>query len=317
MMRASSAVWLTAAAFVASFAQGATHGAIPRAPDGHPSFEGTWTNATITPFERPVELGTKAFYAPGEMREVEANGQARMQKVYRPDEGVGTDNEAFFEKDRHWLPTRQTSLVMEPADGRVPLRPELLSRSDAHSHTLDSYETMNPMERCVSLGATILFPKFINNGYEIVQTGDQLLVHTEMMNDVRLIPLKPRPAPSASVTEWAGISRGHWEGDTLVVETTNFNDRGRILSSLAQMAPRNFPQTKQLHTVERFTLRDANTIDYRITFDDPAVFTKPWTVSFPFTRSKSYRLYEFACHEGNIDLEITLQGARVEEQRGH
>jgi hypothetical protein len=319
--RASAAthrVWLLAVGVAMllsgiSSAQAGSSSSIPRTPDGHPNFEGTWVNVTLTPLERPPEVGGKAFYTPEEFPRAEARAQQWAEKLYRPDSGVGTDNEAFFEKDRHLLPTRQTSLVVDPADGRVPLRPELAARSDTHAYSLDSYETMSPLERCISIGPTILLPKFINNGYQIVQTADQFAVHAEMMDNARVIALHAMPAPDPRIKEWAGISRAHWEHDTLVIETTNFNDRGYIVTSISQGSSRNIRQTHQLRTIERLTLTDRDTIDYRITFEDPETFTQAWTIEFPFHRANQYRMYEFACHEGNKDIEITLQGARVQE----
>jgi len=288
-----------------------------RMPDGQPNLQGVWTNVTLTPFERSEKLVNKAFYSAAEFATAEAEAERRMEGIYRPPEGVGTDNDAFFDKDRHLLATHQTSLVIDPPNGRVPLRPDMLARSDARSFSLDSFETMAPMERCISLGSTILFPKFINNGYHIVQTPHNVLIYSEMMSDARTIPLDNSAHVDPRIRSWSGDSRGHWEGDTLVVDTTNFNSLGRIATSVSQIAPRSFPQTKTLHTVECFKLVDSNTIEYQITFDDPAVFTRPWTVSFPFTRASNYKIFEFACHEGNYSMEAMLRGARVQEDRSH
>jgi hypothetical protein len=282
-------------------------------PDGQPDLQGIWTNITLTPFERPVELGEKAFYTKDEFVKEEALAEQRMEGVYRPD-GVGTDNDAFFDKDRRLLPTRQTSLVVDPPNGRVPLRPDMAAKSDAQAFSLDSYERIAPIERCISLGPTALFPKFVNNGYRFIQTPDAIVIYAEMMSDVRVIPLHRFTHLDSRVRGWSGDSIGHWEGDTLVVDTTNFNSRGRIASSVSQIAPRNFPQTETLHTVERFKRVDANTIQYQITFEDPQVFTQPWTVSFVFTRADAYRMFEFACHEGNYAMEAMLRGARVQER---
>jgi hypothetical protein len=184
------------------------HWTLPRTPDGQPDLQGVWTNVTLTPFERPVELGNKAFYTQAEFAAEELLAEQRMEGIYRP-EGIGTDNEAFFEKDRHLLPTRQTSLVVDPPNGRVPLRPEMAARSDAQAFSLDSYETIAPMERCISLGTTILFPKFINNGYRIIQTPHYVVIHTEMMDDVRVIPLDNALRADELIRNWAGESRGH------------------------------------------------------------------------------------------------------------
>jgi hypothetical protein len=312
---AVSVMALSVAAESTAATDSKTSHSVPRAMDGHPDLQGVWTNVTLTPFERPVELGDKAFYTQDEFDKEEQLAERRMEDIYRPPTGVGTDNEAFFDKDRQLLPTRQTSLVVDPPNGRVPLRPDMAALSDAKSFSLDSYETIAPMERCISLGPTTLFPKFINNGYRIVQTPHFVVIYSEMMSDGRVIPLDDQKHLDARITSWSGDSRGHWEGDTLVVDTTNFNSRGRIATSIAQLASRSFPQTESLHTIERFRRVDANTIDYQITFDDPQVFTRSWTVSFPFTRNDHYRIFEFACHEGNYSLASMLRGARVAEKR--
>jgi len=223
----------------------------PRLADGHIDLQGVWTNVTLTPFERPIEVGEKAFYSKEEFNEQETLAERRMEDVYYPPEGVGTDNAAFFDKDRHLLPTRQTSLVVDPPNGRVPLRPDMVEHSDARAFSLDSYETITPLERCLSLGATTLFPKFTNSSYQIIQTPHWVVIHSEIGDDVRIVPLGDVAHSDARIRTWSGDSRGHWEGDTLVVDTTNFNSRGRIATSISQLASRNFPQTETLHTMSR------------------------------------------------------------------
>jgi hypothetical protein len=318
--RALNCIFLTLTMFM-SISQGAewaennksVHWKLPRTQDGQPNLQGIWTNGTLTPLERMPELAQRAFFTEQEFAAQEALAEQRGQDIRHP-EGVGTDNDEFFDNNYKLFATRQTSLIVDPPDGRLPLRADQAERSDSHAISLDSYESMSPWERCISLGPTMLFPKLINNGYQIIQTRDYVVIAPEMINDTRVIPFGNGPHLDLRIKSWNGDSRAHWEGATLVIDTTNFSDR-RMVTSIALGAARNLPQTETLHTVERFTRIDANTLEYRITFEDPKVFSAPWTVSFPFTRDHHYRIFEYACHEGNYDVEGMLRGARVQEEQ--
>jgi len=160
-----------------------------------------------------------------------------------------------------------------------------------------------------------MFPAGYNNAYEIVQSRGYVVIHYEMIHEARIIPLDGRPHVPAQVRLWNGDPRGHWDGSTLVVDTTNYNNKGWIATQAAAGRIKGIPQTESLHVVERFTPVDANTIDYQATIDDPKMFTRPWTVSVPLHRNPAYRLYEYACHEGNRAVEGVLRGARAEEPR--
>src|SRR5262249_42963907 len=158
-----------------------------------------------------------------------------------------------------------------------------------------------------------MFPAGYNNAYEITQTAEYVAIHYEMIHEARIIPVDGRPHLPASVRLWNGDSRGHWEGKTLVVDTTNYSSKGWIATQAAAGRIKGIPQTESLHVVERFTLVDPNTIDYQATLDDPKMFTRAWTVSVPLHRDPAYQIYEYACHEGNHAVEGVLRGARVRD----
>jgi hypothetical protein len=289
----------------------------PRTPDGQPNLQGIWTNATITPFERPASLGDKAFLTPAEAQAIERQAAGR-----REDEGaparpgdVGSYNQVWFDSGERVVSTRRTSLVIDPPDGRVPLRPEAeAARNHAREHEGDSYEFLSVWDRCITRGVPGgMFPAGYNNAYQIVQTPGYVVIHYEMIHEARIIPIDGSPHPPASVRLWNGDSRGRWEQNTLVVDTTNYNDKGWIATNAAAGRIKGVPQTASLHVVERFTPIDANTIEYQATLDDPKMFTRPWTVSIPLHRDSSYQIYEYACHEGNRAVEGILRGARARE----
>ena len=174
---------------------------------------------------------------------------------------------------------------------------------------------MSPWDRCITRGPTGLFPAGYNNGYQILQTPGYVVILAEMIHEVRVIPLDGRPHVSPDIRLWTGDSRGHWEGATLVVDTTNFHDRGWITTHAGSGRLRGVPASKALHLVERFTRTAADTIIYEMTIDDPDVYERAWTVSVPLMRNDSYQLYEYACHEGNQAMELMLGGARAQERQ--
>lgn len=292
----------------------------PRTADGQPDLQGVWTNATITPFERPAQLAGKAFLTEQEAAELEK--QSAQSKVDRPPAAgdVGNYNQVWFDSGTKVVGTRQTSLVMDPPDGRVPLKPAAEARRDYDlAHIGDSYEHMSVWDRCITRGVPArMFPAGYNNAYQILQSPGYVVIMAEMIHDARVIPIDPMGrlahAP-AQVRSWDGDSRGYWDGDTLVVDTTNFNGKGWIASSAATGRIKGIPQSEALHVVERFTRVDAGTIHYEVTIDDPNVFTKPWKVSMPLTRDAQYVVYEYACQEGNQAVENILRGARAKEAK--
>jgi hypothetical protein len=288
----------------------------PHTPDGQPDLQGTWTNATITPFERPVELTGKASLNADEAAKLEE--QAAGNRVDRaPKEGdVGNYNQFWFDSGTKVVKTRQTSLVIDPPDGRVPVRPEAEAKREYNmAHNGDSYEYMSLWDRCITRGVPgAMFPAGYNNAYQIVQIAGYVMILSEMIHNARIIPLDGRPHLPASLRQWDGDSRGHWDGNTLVVDTVNYNGRGQISTSAAGGRIKGIQQSKSLHVVERFTRTDADTILYEVSIDDPTVYTKPWKVSIPLGRDPEYTIYEYACQEGNYAMTDILNGARVEEK---
>jgi hypothetical protein len=287
-----------------------------RTPDGQPDLQGMWTNATITPFERPGGLAEKPFLTEEETAALEKQAAARRENADRaPRPGdVGSYNEFWFDSGTKVVSTRQTSLVVDPRDGRVPLKPEAEEKRDYNLTNTDSYESMSPWDRCITRGPGGMIPAGYNNAYQILQTSGYVVIVYEMIHEARIIPLDGRPHVNQSVRQWTGDSRGRWEGRTLVVETTNFNGKGWIMTNAASGRIRGVPHTEALHVVERFTRVDADTISYEITIEDPPVYTRSWTVSIPLSRDERYQMFEYACHEGNRAIENTLSAARAEEK---
>ena len=290
----------------------------PRTSWGHPDLQGIWTNETITPFERPGELQGKPFLTEEEASELEQ--QTAQQRAAAdgtsPPGSVGGYNRFWYDSGTEILSTRQTSLVVDPPDGRVPVRPEAESkRDDNRAHGTDSYEYMSLWDRCITRGVPgSMFPTAYNNAYQILQTPGYVVILYEMIHDARIIPLDGRPHVGPKIRLWMGDSRGYWEGDTLVVDTTNFTDKGRVESRGASRRIMGLPQSEALHVVERFTRVDADTIGYEVTIEDPEAYTRPWKVAMPLSRDQGYQMYEYACHEGNTAIELILGGSRAEEK---
>jgi hypothetical protein len=289
-----------------------------RTPWGDPDLEGIWTNATLTGLQRAPELGTKAYFtadeaAAWEKQRVQATNADRP---LRPGE-VGAYNDAFFERGTRGVKSRRTSLVIDPPDGRIPpLTPQAQKRVDARqsdeaAHPADRPEDRWLTERCILFGATVpMLPEPYNNNYRIMQSPGYVTILVEMNHDARVIPLDGRPVVSSGIQQWTGTSRGRFDGNTLIVETTNFkfNEKSRFgVQYLTGLSDGN------LRVVERFTRADANTLMYQATIDDPTVYTKPWTVEIPMDRTEG-PLFEVGCHEGNYGMFNILSGHRAEER---
>ena len=298
-------IWISSA-ILATSAAGAA--------DSPPDLQGIWTAGTLTPFERP----------PGAATHLPEADRAEQQRVatekfwaagHNPAD-VGRDNDAFLQQDLKLLPNGQTSLVVEPADGKVPVRPEALRRRDFNLSSFDSYETMSQWDRCITRQPTAMFPGAYNNSYQIVQTPGYVLINAEMIHDTRIVPIgrdEHAAHLDSRVRSWGGDSRGHWEGSTLVVETTNFKGGGWIATAQNTAAVRGMPFSDQLRTTERFTRTDHDTMQYEITIDDPVNYSAPWKVAYPLARDDQYQVFEYACHEGNHAIELMLGGARAQE----
>ena len=293
---------------------------LPRTPDGHPDLQGIWNNSTTTPLQRPDALADKVVLTEEEtaaLNQQVDRGGLPGSGTYRntdlpPDAGdPGTYNEFWWERGKS---IGRTSLIIDPPDGRLPLTPDGRKRVEARAeairrHPADSWEDRSLQERCIIYHGIPPLPTGYNNNYTIVQTKDHVAILHEMIHEVRIIPLDGRPHLGQGIRLWMGDSRGRWEGDTLVVETTNFTDKLLSLSGIGIFGT----GTPTMRVVERFTRVDADTIDYRFTVEDPGTFTKPFTALLPMRKTEG-PLYEYACHEGNYGLMGILSGARAQEK---
>jgi hypothetical protein len=319
-LRLVLALRVLAALFALGFAsQGSAQRS--RTSDGHPDLQGIWNSASLTPFERPAELSTKAFYTE---EEAAAYEKKRVQILNRDrrdgskEEDLSRSyNELFLDRGTKLARTRRTSMVIDPADGRIPpMTPQARAKFKALQANFAEHPADGPAdrplpERCLmfSQSGPPMIPGNYNNNYQIVQTRDYVVILAEMGNQVRVIPLDGRPSPPPNVRQWVGVSRGHWEDGTLVVETTNFrfNDRSRFGVQYNGMTDQN------LRIIERFTRTGPDMIIYRATIDDPTVYTKPWTMEASLEKAEG-PIYEYACHEGNYAMVGILAGARAEEK---
>jgi hypothetical protein len=173
---------------------------------------------------------------------------------------------------------------------------------------------MSPWDRCITRGPTVMLPAGYNNGTEIVQTPGAVMIYSEMVHEARIVPTDGRAHKPASMRTWLGDPVGHWDGDTLVVDITNYRDDGWLSTNSGSGRLRGIPIGPTLHIIERFTMKDADTIVFEMTVDDPVSLTRPFTVSVPLRRDPDYQMYESACHEGNQDIELVLRGARYSEK---
>lgn len=256
---------------------------VSRTPDGRPDLQGMWTDYDQTPFER-----------------------LRPEEIPRRDPSVSTAD--WLVQDSPTSP-RRPSMVVDPPNGRVPLRREAIEKRDAAAaFDASSLEHYGPWERCITRGVPgSMWPSAYNNGHQIVQTPNFIVLHSEMIHEARVIAMDGRPHVAPGIRSWDGDARGHWEGDTLVVDTTNFNGKGWSATQAAAGVLRGIPQSQAAHVVERLTRVSENTIQYEATIDDPNVYTSPWKVAFPLNRDDPYRIFEYACHEGNHALENMLK----------
>jgi hypothetical protein len=287
----------------------------PRAPDGKPDLQGIWTNVTITPLERPRELADKTFFTEQEALQYEK--QVREQNnADRREGGAQADlgrayNDFWYDRGTKVVGNRRTSLIVDPPDGKVPaLTPDAQKRQAERAavgrgHQFDGPENRALTERCLvwPTAGPPMMPSFYNNNYQIVQGPGYVMILVEMVHDVRIIPTDGRPHLPANIRQWFGDSRGHWEGDTLVVETTNFTDKSSFRGS-----------DENMKLIEKFMRTGPDTILYEFTVNDPTVFTKPWTAQVPMNKMQG-PIIEYACHEGNYAMSGMLAGARADEAK--
>ena len=282
--------------------------AVPRTPDGRPDLQGLWDFAQLTPFERPGNLAGKDTLTAEEAEEF-AQQRIETSNKDRRDGGAAADVERAY-NDFWWdfgtRVSKQTSLVVDPPDGRIPaLTPEARDRIAQRRGHYDNPEERPLAERCI-LGFNSgppMVPSAYNNNVQLVQTRDRVVIVNEMIHSARIVDLSGRPHHPQTLRFLIGDSIGRWEGDTLVVDTTNFSTEGGFRGA-----------TVNMHLIERFTRVDAETLRYEFTVDDPATWTKKWSASIPMTRSDE-RMFEYACHEGNYALAGVLQGARYQERQ--
>ncbi|OLC76920.1 MAG: hypothetical protein AUH72_18295 [Acidobacteria bacterium 13_1_40CM_4_65_8] len=290
------------------------------APDAHPGFDAIWNSATATPLERPLQLKEKAFFTPEEAaeweRQVAERNQEPSAEAVSKNVGTGTYNTFFREFGSRTVKTLRTSIVTDPPDGRIPaLTPEAAAvkrrRVEAMTNA-DSAQDTGLQDQCLAFltAGPPMLPYSYNSNYQIMQTKDAFVVYAEMIHDTRIIRLDGRPHLPREIRLWLGDSIGHWEGETLVVDTTNFNDSGGFYGD----AGGNFGWDRNLHLIERFSLLDADTLLYRFEIDDPTAFTQPWKGELTMSRS-SGPIYEYACHEGNYALPNLLRGYRASERQ--
>jgi hypothetical protein len=315
----------------------------PKTPWGDPDIQGIWPGTAMvgTPLERDKALGTRAFLTEDEFAKRLARAQTQaaidseetVSELTKCDPGRGglgntastCSNGVSIGPPLYWddrgKPSKQASLVMDPPDGRIPpLTPEAQKmaadrqaarRARPCASTAggchDSWEDESLWDRCITRGTVgSIVPNTYNQGNQILQTRGQVVLRNEMIHETRIIPVDGRPHLPSAIRTWYGDSRGHWEGNTLVVETTNFMDKTVVA---------NTPASESLRLVERFSRVSADTLNYQVTIDDPKTWTKPWTIAFPLKNEPDYVLYEYACHEGNYYMYNALKGARAEEKK--
>jgi hypothetical protein len=293
-----------------------------RTPDGQPDLQGIWTNPTITPIERPASLADRAFLSDDEIRAMETRIAERRVEADNNIEvsvggNVGGYNQIWLDSGDTVLSTGQTSLIVDPPNGRAPIRESALQVRDYYfDHVEDHYIYHTVWDRCITRGVPgSMLPAGYNNAYRIIQTPDTVTIVYEMIHDVRVIPLNKSGHIDDRIKLWMGDSVAHWEGETLVVETTNFNDRGMIANSTAGGRLKGVPVTEDLHVEERFTRVSEDTIIWEVRVTDPEIYTQPFTISMPLTRDPEYVMYEYACHEGNHAIRNILSAGRAREAR--
>jgi hypothetical protein len=292
--------------------------AVPRRPDGHPDLSGMWSFSTTTPFERPADLASKEFLTPDEAAAYAKKVVAERNKDKRTG-GVSDVGDAYndFWWDQGTKPigTLRTSLIIDPKDGRLPpLTADGKKRGQASGLAWagmpNGPEDRSLAERCLMgfNSGPPMIPSAYNNNVHILQTPDHVALLNEMIHNTRIVPLDGRAHLSEGVRQWAGDPRGHWEGDTLVVETTNFRPDGTGSIAVREVNGLTFRLT------ERFTRTAPDALIYEFTVNDQTTWTKPWTAQLPMTKT-SENIYEYACHEGNQAMLNMLSGARAEDRR--
>jgi hypothetical protein len=298
----------------------------PRTADGHPDLQGFWSNNNATPLERPKELAGRATLTDAELTAMKkkahelfgGNGDAAFgdsvyltvlanvlgtKSGFKSTDGETGDYSSVWTIERDW--ENRTSLITDPPDGRMPaMTPEATQRRAASRaaamRPAATAADRSLSERCITYGSPQLTAGY-QSYYQIVQTPTSVMIMTEMIHDARKIPLDGGPHVGSAIQQWTGDSRGHWEGDTLVIDTTNYKPRAFMAVS-----------TDKLHVIERFSVGGPQTLNYQITIEDPGTWSRPWTLMIPLRHSPE-PVFEYACHEGNVGLVGILAGARADE----
>jgi hypothetical protein len=297
---------------------GSTPGAYtaPRTPWGDPDLRGMWPIDRLngTPVQRPEAFGERRFLTDEEYAErverLRGLNARYDQEIANNKMGIG-----------HWAemgePNRLTSLIMEPANGRLP---PLTAEGERRSATMtsswsnipfDRVADFNPLDRCITRGLPAsMFPFMYNSGIEIMQSPGYVVIRLEIVHETRIVPLDGRPALDPAIRQWLGESRGRWEGTTLVIETTNFNGESPML--IVGPGAKPIPTSEQLRIVERLTRTAQDTIDYQLYVEDPVTLTAPWRAAFPLILDPAYRFFEYACHEDNSAIRNYIEASRYE-----
>ena len=305
---------LSTAAMVRASAQGR-----PAARGANPSFDGIWNSGTATPIERPAALRDKPFFTAAEAAAFERQAAAANEEPpagsAAAQRGTGTYNTFFREFGTDVVKTRRTSIVYDPPDGRIPPLTAAAAavkrqRTEAQ-RGLASAQDAGLQDQCLAMltAGPPMLPYSYNSNYQFLESAGAVVIHIEMIHDARIIYMDGRPHAPATVRKWMGDSIGRWEGQTLVVDTTNFNDGGGYYGD----AGGNFGWDRNLHLIERFSLLDADTMLYQFDVDNPTAFTRPWKGELTLSRSTA-PIYEYACHEGNRSLPNMLSGYRATEK---
>ncbi len=296
----------------------------PQTPWGDPDLQGTWTSSGATPMERPDRYAGRDKLSDEEVALIRSETTARDEQLAQADAqrtqaggNVGAYNNFWFDRGAR---TNRTSMVVDPPDGRLP--PKTPAGESASTTRLkapggvergDTWEDRHIWERCVTRGGmpNAMFPRSYNNNIQLFQTPDHVVMLIEQVHEVRVVPLDGRDHPSDKIRQWNGVSTGHFEGDTLVVVTSNLDSRVSGLQpwSLFDSAE---GSGEDMTLIERFTRTGPDSLEYEVDVNDPQMYTRPWTVAFPFSRMDDL-IYEYACHEGNVGMEGILSGGRAED----
>jgi hypothetical protein len=299
-------------------AAGATPWKLGTTPDGQPDFQGTWLYFDSTPFETPG--GNPVRRRDGETIPGSSDATVATQRAARAaaGEGGGEANVFYSEGRIIGRAAPRRSLVVAPPDGKVPVLAIAAQRNnERQDHFTDSYKFMTGLTRCITRGVPAVgLPYAINNAVRIIQGPGYFTLVYEMIHETRVIPLDGRPHLPKSVRLWNGDSRGRWEGNALVVDTTNYNDQGSVTNSAATGHLLGIQQSEALHVVERFTRVGPETINYEVTIEDPGVYSGSWKVALPLSRNDSYKIFEYGCHEGNYRFMTVALGAGRARENG-